>query len=695
MDSSNSGPRLNRLAGAASPYLIQHASNPVDWYPWGKEALERAWREDKPVFLSVGYAACHWCHVMERESFGNPRIAALLNESFVSVKVDREERPDLDNLYMTAVAAMTGSGGWPLSVFLTPDLKPFYGGTYFPPRDTRGHPGFGRVLEAIAGLWRDNRAGVEESAEKLTENLRVMLAPKPARIEPPAADRVADAALAHLSATFDSAHGGWGGAPKFPNVNALRFLLRRAADTGDRNAGNMALLTLDRMARGGIHDPLGGGFHRYAVDEEWRLPHFEKMLYDNALLAAAHTEAFQFTGDARRAEVARDTLRYVLRDMQGPEGGYYASEDADSGGEEGAFYLWTHAEIGDILAPDEAALFRAAYDVRPEGNFPSWEAAHEGKNVLFRAVTEGELACKTGISVDALRARLAASREALFAARERRVRSGRDEKCVASWNGLMVSALARAGAALDEPDFIASAERAVGFLFSEMVLDGELRRTWFRGRCSGPGGLEDYAAVGLGCIDLYEATLNREHLDRAAFLAHGLVERFHDAAAPGFFDIPVETTDALVRTKTFQDNVEPSGNTLAALLLERLSRHTGDQASHRIAEATLNAGLALVDRVPHAGLGLLCAAAFSGAPPLEITFVPDPEGMPPEAALRAVHRVFLPALTLKMDGTGSPPEGVAVQICRHSTCLPLLRGVEKLEEELRAAAPRWTPDQNL
>ncbi len=695
MDSNNRSPHRNRLAGAASPYLLQHAANPVDWYPWGEEALEKARREDKPVFLSIGYAACHWCHVMERESFESPRIAALLNASFVAVKVDREERPDLDNIYMTAVAAMTGSGGWPLSVFLTPDLKPFYGGTYFPPRDTRGHPGFGRVLESIAGLWRDSRAAVEESAEKLTENLRVMLAPKPGRAHVPATDKIASAALSHLSGAFDSQDGGWGGAPKFPNGSAVRFLLRRAADTGDRHAADMALRTLDRMARGGIHDPLGGGFHRYAVDNEWRVPHFEKMLYDNALLASAYTEAFQFTRDTRWAEVARGTLRYVLRDMQAPEGGYYASEDADSAGGEGAFYLWTHAEIGDLLGPEEAALFSAAYDVRPEGNFPSWEEAHTGKNTLFRALTDNELARKTGLAADTLQTRLAKCREALFAVRERRVRPGRDEKCVASWNGLMISALARAGAALDEPDFIASSEQAVRFISSEMIVDGMLRRTWFRGRCSGPGGLEDYAALGLGCLDLHEATLKREYLDLAASLARELVARFHDTAAPGFFDIPAETTDALVRTKTFQDNVEPSGNTLAVLLLERLSRHTGDHASHQIAEATLNAGLAMVGRVPHAGLGLLCAADFLHASPVDITLAPDPAGMPGAEALRAVHRAFLPNLTLQTDRTGIPPDRVAVRICRQNACLPPLLGVEKLEQELNAAFPQWTQDQNL
>lgn len=686
MDSKEHAPHRNRLADTASPYLLQHAANPVDWFPWGDEALEKARREDKPVFLSIGYAACHWCHVMERESFESPRIAALLNASFVAVKVDREERPDLDNIYMTAVAAMTGSGGWPLSVFLTPDLKPFYGGTYFPPRDTRGHPGFGRVLESIAGLWQENRAAVEESAEKLTDSLRVMLSPKPGRAGAPDGEKLADAAFGHLTGTFDAKHGGWGGAPKFPSAGALFFLLRHARRTGDGIAAEMGIQTLDRMARGGIHDALGGGFHRYTVDEEWRVPHFEKMLYDNALLAVAYTEAFQFTGDARWAEVARGTLGYVLRGMQGPEGGYYASEDADSGGEEGAFYLWMHAEIGDLLGPEEAGLFCGAYDVRPEGNFTSWEAAHTGKNVLFRALTESELAKKTGLSEDALRARLAASRGTLFTAREQRTRPGRDEKCVASWNGLMISAMARAGAALGEPAFIASAERAVHFVFSELITDGGLRRTWFRGRCSGPGGLEDYAALALGCLDLHEATLKRDYLDRAVSLARELVARFHDAAAPGFFDIPADTADALVRTKTFQDNVEPSGNTLAGLLLERLSRHTGDAASHQIAEATVNAGLALVGRIPHAGLGLLSAAAFLADPPLEITFTPDENGVNLGEALSAVHRRFLPNLTLRLDGAETLPARAAVRMCREHTCLPPLHTLDRLNQELETVA---------
>ena len=486
----------NHLAGESSPYLLQHKDNPVDWYPWGPEALGRARAEQKPIFLSIGYSACHWCHVMEHESFENPRIARLVNEHFIPIKVDREERPDLDQIYMNAVQMLTGRGGWPMSMFLTPDLQPFYGGTYWPDTSRGGMPGFDQVLEAVAAAWRDRRGEMTAQAAELTQHLRA--APIPVATEGELSDRLLRQAETALERTFDPRHGGFGGAPKFPHPMDLRLLLRIWKRKPRDSVLQVVTTTLDKMAAGGIYDHLGGGFHRYSVDERWLVPHFEKMLYDNALLVGAYTEAFLASGPADYARVARETLDYLLRDMTDPAGGIYSTEDADSEGEEGKFYVWTPAEVEAVLGPAAAEIFCYVYDVSDAGNF-------EHSNILNLPKTIEQCAKIKQLDPDKLRADLAAWRAKLLEARGKRVRPGRDDKVLVSWNGLAIDALALAAGALDEPRYLAAAIAAADFILTRMRRpDGRLLHTW-RGEAKLDAYLDDYAALVGGLVSLYEA----------------------------------------------------------------------------------------------------------------------------------------------------------------------------------------------
>jgi hypothetical protein len=458
----------NRLAHETSPYLRQHAHNPVDWYPWGSEALERARRLDRPIFLSIGYSACHWCHVMEHESFESPDIAKVLNEHFISIKVDREERPDLDQIYMTAVQMLTGQGGWPMSMFLTPDLQPFFGGTYFPPNDHYGRPGFKKVLLALAEAWREHRGDLTQQAAEITGRLRSVTQREPGEgeLEPGLLRR----SVAHLGRLFDSLHGGFGQAPKFPHPMELRLLLRVRKRFGDDTALQMARLTLDRMAMGGIYDHLGGGFARYSTDERWLVPHFEKMLYDNALLVPAYLEAYQITGEQDYQGVARETLDWVLREMTSPEGPFYSTLDADSEGKEGKFYVWTVAEIEDVLGKELADTFNYVYGVTAEGNWDEPNDPHvgAGRNILHRSKTYEQCARLLKQSREDLRPRLELARRKLFEVRGRRVWPGRDDKMLTSWNGLMIAALAQAAQVLDKPEYAAAATKAADFILKRM-----------------------------------------------------------------------------------------------------------------------------------------------------------------------------------------------------------------------------------
>jgi uncharacterized protein YyaL (SSP411 family) len=570
----------NRLILESSPYLLQHAHNPVDWYAWGEEAFAAARRLDRPIFLSVGYSTCHWCHVMERESFEDPEVAAYLNANFIAVKVDREERPDVDAVYMEVVMALTGSGGWPMNVVLTPDRKPFFGGTYFPPRaGVRGAgAGLEEILRNIVRAYRDEREAVVAHAQDLTKRLQAAAAPKSGGDVPGA--EVLSRASALLAAQYDAAHGGFGGAPKFPQSARLDFLLRHAGRSGDEAALRRATTTLDHMADGGIRDHVGGGFHRYATDRAWRVPHFEKMLYDNALLAATYLEAFQATGEQRYARVASEVLDDMIREMADERGAFHSASDADSpapGGheEEGRFFTWTPAELEEVLGPDRARMVALRYGVTAEGNL-------EGRSVLHVARSVEDVAAAVGLPAPDVDRELEAARLALREARARRPPPLEDDKVLADWNGLAISALARGARVLREPRFAAAASRAASFLLDEMVKDGDLARSWRRGRIGAAAVLDDYAFLIAGLIDLYETTAERRWLAAAIALQARMDERFADRDRGGYFLTPAGGEELLFRDKPIYDGALPSGNSVAVMNLLRLHELTADDR-HRAA----------------------------------------------------------------------------------------------------------------
>ena len=581
----------NRLARETSPYLLQHAHNPVDWYPWGEEAFARARAEDKPVLLSVGYSACHWCHVMERESFENPEIAAVMNAGFVNVKVDREERPDVDHIYMQAVQSLTGHGGWPMTVFLTPDGTPFYGGTYFPPEDRHGLPGFPRLLAALGDAWRTRRAEVVQSGRELAESLGQT--DRLRRAATLLGDEQLFAAFQGISSQFDEEWGGLGGAPKFPQPMIWEFVLRFFKRTGNPYAQRMVHTTLIRMARGGMYDQLGGGFARYSVDPHWMIPHFEKMLYDNAQLASLYLHAWLAFGDPECRRVCEETLDYVLRDMTDPAGGFYSAEDADSEGHEGKFYVWTPEEIRAVLGPDaDRALAYWGVDRGP--NF-------EGKSNLFVA---GE---PDPESVAPLRKRL-------LEARAKRVRPGRDDKVLAAWNGLACRVLAEAGRALGRADYVAAAVRNAEFLLGAMRRDGRLQRTWKAGQARLKGYLEDYAMVAAALIDVYEATFERRWLDAARELADDMVRLFWDGELDGFYDTGHDHERLIVRPRNLFDNAVPCGTSVAIETLLRLAVLTGEAGYETRALTALRPIADLLGRHPAAFGRFLCALDFHLGP---------------------------------------------------------------------------------
>ncbi len=617
----------NQLADALSPYLLQHAHNPVDWQPWGAEALARARSEDKPIFLSIGYAACHWCHVMAHESFEDAAIAAVLNRYFVCIKVDREERPDIDELYMTAVQILTGSGGWPLSVFLTPDLKPFFGGTYFPPTARHGQPGFLDILNRIAYLWMQQRDALAASAEQITQSVRThALGTAGGQALP--GRQLPDAAARELAASFDTHHGGFGGAPKFPPFNALELLLRNYART--RSVATLAQVTttLDHMAAGGLHDQLGGGFHRYSTDERWLVPHFEKMLYDNAQLGAIYLAAWQLTGRPRYREVATGTLDYVLREMTAPAGGFYSSQDADSEGHEGLYYCWTTAEIEAVLGAEDGRLFGQIYGVTPDGNF-------EGRNIL------------TGPHADALpAAQLDPLRARLLAVRAQRVPPARDEKVLVSWNALMISTLARAARGLDEPRYLAAAEKAADFILAQLRSDGELLRASRDGRTGGSAFLDDYALLANALLDLFETTQAVRWLKESEELARRMLKNFGDEKAGGLFLTSGAHTELLARTKPGFDGQEPSANAAAARVLWRLGRLLDRAEYAREAERILQAFAPGMQQMPGGFLSMLAVLDDFYNPGPEIAIIGAPEAAAARALWREVHARYLPGSVL-------------------------------------------------
>jgi len=648
----------NRLAREKSPYLLQHAENPVDWYPWGEEAFAKAERENKPIFLSIGYSTCHWCHVMERESFENPSIAEVLNASFVPVKVDREERPDVDRVYMLFVQASTGSGGWPMSVFLTPRRKPFFGGTYFPPDNRYGRPGFRAILENLAAAWHQDPRGMEQSGAQILSRLTQYATQSDAGPQP--GPDALEAGYYAFRRMFDPRHGGFGGAPKFPRPSVHNFLLRYHAAAGSQEALDMVLATLREMAKGGMHDHLGGGFHRYSVDDRWFVPHFEKMLYDQAQLAISCLEAFQITREGRYAAVARDIFSYVQRDLAHPAGAFFSAEDADSAADaahpheqrEGAFYVWTRAEIDAALAGPDSEMFCFRFGVEENGNVE--EDPHgefPGRNILFEAHSIEETAQRFALAPDQVRERLQQSSAKLFDVRGARPRPHLDDKILTAWNALMISAFAKGAQILEEPRYLDAAQSAAAFLRQNLwdPSRSTLLRRFRDGESAIDGFLDDYAFLSNALLDLYETSFDAADLHFAVLLAERAIELFEDRENGAFFSTPASGV-LILRLKDDYDGAEPSGNSILALVLLRLARITGRDDFRRAAGRTLEA---FASRLNSAGAGvpqMLVALAFALDRPREIVLTaPDPE------MLRALRRHFLPSAVILLSREAPQP----------------------------------------
>ena len=681
------GRRPNRLANETSPYLLQHAHNPVDWHPWGPEALGKARAQDRPIFLSIGYSACHWCHVMERESFENPQIAALMNEHFVSIKVDREERPDLDDVYMAAVQAMTGSGGWPMSVFLTPDLRPFFGGTYFPPDDRHGMAGFPRVLASVAEAYRSRRSEIEQQADALAGHLQAQLSAPSGDREPER--RQLEAAAARFGASFDPVHGGFGGAPKFPPSMTLEFLLRAWRRSGDVATLAMVSRTLDAMADGGINDQLGGGFARYSTDAHWLVPHFEKMLYDNALLAHAYLEGYRATGAERYATVARATLDFMLAELLTPDGGFASALDADSEGVEGRFYVWSHEELMSVLTDaglDDVGrrLLAAYWGVTADGNW-------EGTNVLHLPG-----------AVEPPAELIELARIALLAARSTRTRPARDDKQLAAWNGLALRALGHAAIVLDEPRYADAARRLIGFVEARLLRDGDrLWRTSRDGRAHTPAFCEDYLALADGLLTAHAALGEPGPLLLARRLVETALRDFWDRGAGTFVDTSSEHDRTVAQPRGLVDNATPSANSIGADVLQRLALVTGDETMAQRASSILRAVAPVLERQPSAFGRMLCAADRLLGEPIDVVVVGE-QGSAEAGSLRhAAGGPYVPDLVLTGVAAGDPHAAWPLYLakvardgsptayaCRGFTCDEPTADPSRLADQVRALAPR-------
>ena len=669
MSQPDGAPRhTNRLAGETSPYLLQHAHNPVAWFPWGPDALARAKLLDRPVFLSIGYAACHWCHVMERESFEDEATAAFLNARFVAIKVDREERPDLDQVYMGAVQALTGSGGWPMSVFLTPEGRPFYGGTYFPDTPRHGMPSFRQLLEGIDRAWREQRDELEQSAARLVGQLGAQSRPPGAGGGPGPTPALLDTAVALIERSFDAANGGWGGAPKFPQPMTIEFLMQRAA-AGETRALPIARRSLDAMADGGIHDQLGGGFHRYATDAIWLVPHFEQMLYDNAQLARTYVHAWALTGDAAYREVATGVLDYMIRELTTADGAFAASQDADTEGVEGSTFTWRAAEIREALG-DDADLFAAAYGVTELGNW-------EGVTILSRRRSSAELAKAGAGSAREVDARLAAARARLLEIRGARPQPARDDKALAAWNGLAIAALADAGRILSfapggaegASRYRAAAERAASVILDGLLgADGRLSRSWKDGRATGQGVLEDYACLADGLLALYEATFEERWFTTARALADAILERFTDPDA-GFFDTATDHERLVTRPKDTQDNATPSGGAMATTVLLRLAAFTGEGRYREAAEGAIASVAPFLARYPTAFAQWLQAADLALAPVAEVAIVGDPAEVVTPALLEVAQGGYHPSRVVALAPDAAAAGASAVPLLHDRTLL--------------------------
>ena len=681
----------NALVHETSPYLLQHAHNPVDWFPWSEEALSKAQQEDKPILLSIGYSACHWCHVMEHESFENEDTAAIMNQHFVSIKVDREERPDLDSIYMSAVQMMTGQGGWPMTVFLSPDRVPFYGGTYFPPEDRHGMPGFPRLLLGIAQTYKEKRDEISRNASKIVQELQ-----KSNRFDSTDDDpstQALDIAVQRLLSSYDSQHGGFGRAPKFPPSMALSFLLRSHHRTPRKEILEPVEQTLKQMACGGLYDQLGGGFHRYSVDAVWLVPHFEKMLYDNALLSRIYLDAFLVTGENFYRRVAEETLDYVVREMTSPEGGFYSAQDADSEGEEGKFFVWTPDQIGAVLGETDSRLLCQYFDVTPEGNF-------EGKNILH-VPRQADLVAKlnkmdehSAVSV------IERGKQLLFEAREARIKPARDEKVLTAWNGLMLRSFAEAANVLDRPDYRKVARDNAEFLLSKLRQKDRLLRTYRDGEAKLSAYLEDHAFLMEALLSLYEATFESKWIDEAEELARTMVSKFRDEQNKGFYFTASDHEPLISRPKEFFDNAIPSGNSVACSAMLRLSRLTMNDRWRDYVRPVLQIMLAPMTEHPSAFSHLLCALDFYLAAPREIAVIGNPEDPRTRTMLREVQSRYLPntviacgiasstALLKNREQVGEDP---TVYLCENYTCKSPITDLAELKSHLQEARTTRNP----
>jgi hypothetical protein len=659
----------NRLIFEKSPYLLQHADNPVDWYPWGEEAFLKAKKEDKPIFLSIGYSACHWCQVMERESFEDEEVAQLMNQYFVAVKVDREERPDIDNIYMTVCQYMTGSGGWPLTIIMTPDEKPFFAGTYFPKQAKFGRSGLMEILNQIASLWRKDRPRVLQAGNQVTQTIKNISS------SPMSGDLTKEnlkQAYQKFKDSFDETNGGFGQAPKFPSAHNLSLLLRWWKRSGEEKALKMVEKTLDAMWKGGMYDHLGFGFHRYSTDSRWLVPHFEKMLYDQAMLAIAYVEAYQATGKVQYAEVARQVFTYVLRDMTSPEGAFYSSENADSEGEEGKFYVWPQDEIKAILKEEQGDLFCKFYGVTKKGNLEG------SRSVLHRSRSLEEFARNEGMTPQELKKILEQSRQRLFASREKRIHPSKDDKILTDWNGLMIVALSKGAQALNEPEYADAARKAADFLLKELRRkDGRLMHRYREGEAALPGYVDDYAFFVWGLIDLYEATFEARYLQEALTLTDDMLKLFWDDKEGGLYFTGADNEKLIARMKDVYDGAIPSGNSVASLNLLRLGRITMRQELEEKAEQAIESFGKTISRSPTGFSQFLIALDFAVGPTKEIVIAGDLHQEDTNLMLYAIRRRFLPGKVLILHPEGE--EGKAIE-----KIIPFVKGQNKINEKAAA-----------
>lgn len=682
----------NRLIHEKSPYLLQHGGNPVNWYPWGEDAFARAKKEKKPIFLSIGYATCHWCHVMAHESFEDEVVARLLNRHYIAIKVDREERPDVDKIYMSVCRSLTGRGGWPLSIFMTPEGRPFFAGSYFPKSSRMGMPGFMDVLKQVAAMWQDDRAGIVKAGDNITTAIQ----PRPILDSPVtlASIETLKKGYTQLARTFDPGQGGFGGAPKFPTPHHLTFLLRWHKRSGDLVSVKMVEKTLDAMRRGGIFDQIGLGFHRYSVDEKWLVPHFEKMLYDQALLAMAYTEAYQATGKVRFGRVAREIFTYVLRDMTDREGGFYSAQDADSEGKEGLFYVWTPHEVKERIGDKLGDLFCRFYDITEAGNF------EEGRSIPNMRMSLETFGAREGMELKELEAVLKDAGVRLFDARKRRVHPLKDDKILTSWNGLMIAAFAKGYQVVGDQAYADAAGNAAGFILGNLKRsDGRLLRRYRQGEAAHPGYLDDYAFLIWGLIELYEATFKISCLEEAIALNEAMIDIFWDKQGCGLYFTGKGNEPLITRSKEVYDGALPSGNSVAALNLLRLSRLTGDIDLEKKADQLTRVFAAEVTEHPMAYTQLLAALDFMAGPSLEIVIAGDPSLDTTHAMLGAVRRRFLPNKVLLLRPEGAEGKRLAalspfvepmrpvdhqpaVYLCEQYSCRKPITRVSELESAL-------------